>query len=69
MNKLPHEITEMLDHAEAVADFLLWCVHDTADRQLTLIDGGGNPWPVDNEEFAKWEQSIRNLKQMVLHAH
>jgi len=66
--KLPHEIREMCDDAEAVADFLQWCtVGEEGEGQMVLLDSNGNPWPIDLAEFKRWEQAIRNLKQMVLH--
>ncbi len=70
MNKLPHEIREMCDLAEEAADFLHWCIDDgpDGDAQLTLLDSHGNPWPIDAQEFAKWEQCIRNLKQIAMHS-
>jgi hypothetical protein len=71
MNKLPHEIREMLDQCEEVADFLQWCVTGEVEGAtgIVLMDSHGNPWPLDVGEFRKWEQSIRNLKQMVRHAN
>ncbi len=68
-NKLPHEIQEMCDHAEAVADFLQWCTTgEEGVGQMMLIDSNGNPWPLDPDKWAKWEQSIRSLKQMVMNS-
>ena len=70
--KLPHEIREMCDQAEAAADFIQWCVTGEKDEEgeegdgPVLIDGNGNPWPIDIAEFKRWEQAIRSLKQMVM---
>jgi hypothetical protein len=60
----------MCDAAEAVADFLQWCTageEEDGEGQLALIDSNGNPWPIDRQGFARWEQAIRSLKQMVMH--
>lgn len=70
MNKLPHEIQEMCDHCEEAADFLQQFGTPFGDGEASepcmIVDPQGNPWPIDPELASKWEQAVRNLKQIVL---
>lgn len=69
MNKLPHEIQQMCDDCEDAADFLQQFgapFGDGEEQPCMIMHPNGNPWPIDAELVSKWEQAIRNLKQMVV---
>lgn len=64
----------MLDDCEEIADFLQSFLprpmtDDSDDLgRWMIMDPEGNPWPITEVDlFPRWEQSLRSLKQMVMH--